>query len=303
MRRAEREHWNCTFTVYSRNALSQQLCRRKFPKARYILGDIRDTQLLRVALTGHETVIHTAAFKHVVEAEHNVSETIAVNVGGSQSLLDAARDASVSRIIGISTDKAVDPHSVYGLSKALMERLFGEAVSLAQYARTYEPLCVLCRYGNVVGSTGSIVTVFQEQLARDKHLTLTDPKMTRYYMSADEAVDLILYAALQGKTGHIYIPTKIRALALDRLVNYVFPTGVAKEYIGRRPGENMHEKLLSPIEGMWVLPSKNTQYLELPTPLQRIRATDRVGMTLSSESAEEMTQDDFLQLIADAVTI
>src|SRR3990167_9075800 len=143
-------------TVYSRDEAKQEACHRRDRFARYVLGDVRDQERLAVAMAGHDAVVHAAALKVIPAAEVNAAECIAVNIGGSQSVVAAARRAGVRRVVGISTDKAVSPVNVYGATKMAMERLFSESSGAeAEFA------CV--RYGNVIGSTGSVIPLFKRQ--------------------------------------------------------------------------------------------------------------------------------------------
>jgi UDP-N-acetylglucosamine 4,6-dehydratase len=156
MRRAKAENWETEFVIYSRDEYKQALCKRKFPNATYILGDVRDTDRLSIAMSSCSMAIHAAALKYVPEAERNISECLAVNVGGTQSAIRAAHLADISTLVLISTDKATEPQNTYGLSKALAERLMLEA------SRDYDDtVFATCRYGNVIGSTGSVVPVFK----------------------------------------------------------------------------------------------------------------------------------------------
>lgn len=242
LRRAYREGWNCEFTVFSRDEQKQDLCKRRYPSTRFILGDIRDFERLKLAMAGHNIVIHAGALKYIPEAEFNVNECIAVNVDGSRCVLKAAREAPVPTLIGISTDKASQPINVYGMSKALMERLFGEAAS--QFQSLGHTSFHTVRYGNVVGSTGSVIPVFLRQLEEKGHITVTNPEMTRFWISVDEAIDLILIAAQDdsGINGSCIIP-KPRAMKLGELA-LALAGEDAIQIIGSRPGEKIHEDLL-----------------------------------------------------------
>lgn len=287
LRQAQSEGWSASFTLYSRGEYNQFLCRKKFPNARYVLGDIRDEERLTLALAGHDLCIHTAAVKSVPGAEANVSECCSVNIGGTLAVISAARKAKVEKVVSISTDKSCLPETAYGFTKALLERLMGEAAVQGVGDTQY----VTVRYGNVVGSSGSVVPLFKQQFEQSGVVTITDPAMTRFWMPANEAVDLIVYAALHGESGHIYIPSPM-ALSLDALVSYVLPEA-NRQIIGLRPGEKMHEKLLTYEESKWLQP-ESLNYYDLPTPLLRKYETNARPFEISSETAERMRPEDFI---------
>lgn len=241
LRRAEREHWNARFTIYSRDEHKQAAVKRRFPDIRCVLGDVRDLDRLQAVMPGHDVVVHAAAVKFIPEAEFNVLETIDVNVEGSRIVAMAAASSGVGSVVGISTDKAAAPLNTYGLTKALMERVFGEAASwgITRFS------CV--RYGNVVSSSGSVVRTFRRQLQEDGRVQVTHADMTRFWLSADEAVDLIATAnALAGRdpgfpAGGVLVP-RCAAMAIIDLARVV--AGEAPvDVVGLRPGEKMHETL------------------------------------------------------------
>ena len=235
-RRAAHENWPCTFTAYSRDEEKQFRLRSRWPHIRCILGDVRNAERLELAMAGHETVIHTAAVKYIPEAEFNAAECLAINTGGAQAVISAARKAGVRKVIGISTDKACQPVNVYGCSKMAMERLFAEA-------STPEITFTCVRYGNVIGSTGSVIPLFRQQARELGKVTLTDPKMTRFWMSVDEAIDLILLALNNPPSpGAIFIPL-VRSMKMGDVVLAAVGE-VPVDIIGLRPGEKMHERLL-----------------------------------------------------------
>ena len=238
------------FTIYSRDEAKQAPVRAEFPEHNYILGDVRDLDHLTTAIMGHDIVIHAAAFKYVPQAETQVGQATAVNVTGSMNVATAAIRARVERVVGISTDKACRAINVYGLTKRVMERLFQEADTITDTAF----YCV--RYGNVIGSTGSVIPLFIRQ-AKEGRITLTDRGMTRFWLSVDKAVDLV-FTALEDYThaghagrGSILVP---RLAATDMEVVAQACAQVAGipqpkyETIGHRHGEKVHEDLLAPEE-------------------------------------------------------
>ena len=253
LRHAEQLDWQ--ITVYSRDETIQDEARRRYPQARYILGDVRDISRLALAMVGHDYVIHAAAMKYIPEAEINASECFSVNIGGAESVIAAARQAGVERAVGISTDKACQPVNSYGASKFVMERLFAEASTPNTQFN-----CV--RYGNVVGSTGSVIPLFRWQYETHGRVTVTDPNMTRFWMGVDEAINLIL-TALEDKTppGAIVIPL-VKAMKMSEVVLAAVGE-VPVDIIGIRPGEKMHERLLHFEESVRVV-QRDDDFLLLP---------------------------------------
>jgi UDP-N-acetylglucosamine 4,6-dehydratase len=247
MKRAEEEGWDCSFTVYSRDEYKQDLCRYKYPSATYILGDIRDAERLSVAMAGHDLVIHAGALKYVPEAEVNVSEALSINALGSKVVRDVALRLRVPKLIGISTDKAVNPINVYGMTKALMERLWFEHIDAELPTQ-----CVLVRYGNVIGSTGSVIPLFKRQLESGGSVKLTDPKMTRFWLTWRDAVDLVVEAAACG--GGTMILPQPRAMNMRDLANTVCAmqgySSQCIDIIGTRLGEKQHEELITVKESL-----------------------------------------------------
>src|SRR5512138_1198683 len=167
-------------TVYSRDEVKQGYLRKRFPDVRFMLGDVRDYDRLLLAMRGHDAVIHAAAYKQVPSAEANVDEAIATNVVGSLNVARAAVHSGVAQVVGISTDKACAPINAYGETKALMEKLFQQADGWGDTMFN----CV--RYGNVLGSRGSVVPLFLEQISNGDKYTLTDPDMTRFWMTLEQ---------------------------------------------------------------------------------------------------------------------
>ena len=207
------------------------------PRVRYFVGDVRDRNRLMRAFKGVDIVIHAAAMKHVHIAEYNPMEAIRTNIDGAANVIDAAIDRGVERVIALSTDKAASPINLYGATKLCMEKLIIAANSYAGEGGTRFDLV---RYGNVVGSMGSVVPLFQRQLAEGQ-LTLTEPTMTRFWIGMDRTVDLVLLALKEGRGGEIFIP-KLPACTVATLASALAP-GVEQRIIGIRPGEKVHESL------------------------------------------------------------
>lgn len=225
-------------TVYSRDEYKQFQCRQRWPSVNYVLGDVLNVDRLCNVLNWvkPDVVVHTAAVKFIPEAELNVNECIEVNVLGTRNVLQAVGyTPSVEKCVVISTDKACQPANVYGASKMLAERLVGE------FARYYKDSCkyTACRYGNVIGSTGSVIPLFQEQAAVKHEITVTDPDMTRYWITVDQAVQLI-QDSMDADSGDVLIPTPA-AMHIGDIASLF---GVPVKIVGPRPGEKKHEQLL-----------------------------------------------------------
>jgi UDP-N-acetylglucosamine 4,6-dehydratase len=208
------------------------------------LGDIRDLERLRFAMSGVDVVFHTAALKHVGLGEYNPFEVVRTNLEGLNNIIRAALDHEVGRVVFTSSDKAVNPTNVMGASKMMGERL----VSAANEIRgTRRSRFSAVRFGNVVGSRGSVIPIFASQLLRGEELTLTDEGMTRYVMTIDEAASLVLQAADRAQGGEVFV-TKMKALSVVDLayaVGEVIGRDVQIRRIGARPGEKLYEELIS----------------------------------------------------------
>ena len=205
--------------IYSRDEWKQVMMRSEIPdkRLRFLIGDVRDKERLKRALEGIDIVFHTAALKHVPVAEYNPFEFIKTNVNGTQNVIDAGIDNEVELILGIGTDKAVSPLNTYGATKLLMDRLM---VSANYYRGNRRTKSVCVRYGNVLGSRGSIVPILYNQIMRNEKITITDPKMTRYNITMNQAIDLVFRASKEGKGGEIFVP-KLKAYKVEDIKNAI----------------------------------------------------------------------------------
>lgn len=241
--RGLREQWDVTFTVLSRNETRMAQFRKQFPEVRCEIGDVRDLAWLATIMPGHDVCIHAAAIKQVPTAEVNVRETVLTNVVGSQNVAMACVEAGVKRVVGISTDKACQPTTIYGNTKALMEGLFREADGWSP-----DTDFILVRYGNVLRSNASVVPLFERQIAEDKPFTVTRRDMTRFWLSMPQAIDLVLDAMKWDDTGVVLVP-KPWAMAMEDLCKALDPKRQIVE-IGIRPGEKIHEQLVNSSESL-----------------------------------------------------
>ena len=225
--------------VYSRDELKQFEMQQKFnqPCMRYFIGDVRDEARLLHAMEGVDYVVHAAARKQVPAAEYNPMECIKTNVGGAQNVINAALYAKVKKVIALSTDKAANPVNLYGATKLCSDKLFTAANN---FVGAKETRFSVVRYGNVVGSRGSVVPFFRRLAAEGaKELPITDPRMTRFWLRLEDGVDFVLksFARMQG--GEIFIP-KIPSMRITDLAEAIAP-GMPTKVIGIRPGEKLHE--------------------------------------------------------------
>lgn len=207
------------------------------PALQSMVGDIRDRNRLRQALEGVGLVLHTAAMKHVPIAEDNPSEAVRTNIEGTMNLIDAARDAKVSRVIAHSTDKAVEPACIYGATKLVMEKLLIRANIESDRSG---PNFDIVRHGNLVGSRGSVIPLFQKQMKTGK-LTVTDPDMTRFWIDGNSLISIVHRTIQDGLGGEIFIPN-LPSCNLDTLVKAINRDATV-EIIGARQGEKLHEAL------------------------------------------------------------
>ena len=234
--------------IYSRNESKQVEMQAKMtdPRLRFLIGDVRDLERLTRAVEDVDIVIHAAALKHVPIVEYNPFEAIKTNVLGSQNVIDACLRENVETVICVGTDKAVSPLNTYGATKHLMEKLFVTASNYVNPVR-YKTKFLAVRYGNVLGSSNSVIPKFIEQIQSGKNITITDPNMTRFTITMDQAVNLILTAIKKGHGGEIFIP-KLKAYNLDTLKNAILDIlkkSVKTEKIPVRQGEKFHESLIN----------------------------------------------------------
>jgi UDP-N-acetylglucosamine 4,6-dehydratase len=229
--------------IYSRDELKQFQMRSQFqdnPRLRWFIGDVRDRDRLNRALHGVEFVIHTAALKQVDTGEYNPMEFIKTNVLGSQNVIEASIDAGVKKVVALSTDKASSPINLYGATKLTADKLF---VAANNYSIPYGTAFCVVRYGNVMGSRGSVIPFFQQLAKAGKPLPLTDVRMTRFWISLQSAVQFVMNSFDLMSGGELYVP-RIPSMKLVDLADAIAP-GSPIEEIGMRPGEKLHEEMIS----------------------------------------------------------
>lgn len=228
--------------VYSRDEFKQDDLAKEYEgdkRLRFLIGDVRDRERLRRAGDGCEIIVHAAALKHVPILEYNPFEAVKTNILGSQNVIDAAIDNGVKKLLFISSDKAVSPVNLYGATKMVAEKIFVDAHA---YAGGKNTIIGVVRYGNVMGSRGSVVPLFIKQ-SKDGVVTLTDERMTRFWITLEQGVEFVLTSLSAMDGGEIFVP-KIPSIKVMDLVGAIAP-GAKVKTIGIRPGEKIHESLIS----------------------------------------------------------
>ena len=293
--------------VFSRDELKQFEMMEKFPSEkfpiRYFLGDVRDLERLRRAMRGVDIVVHAAAYKHVPAAEYNPFEFVKTNILGAQNVIEASLDAGVQQVVALSTDKACNPINLYGATKLASDKMF---VAANTYSGFEGPKFSVVRYGNVVGSRGSVIPFFMNQVAKGE-LTITDPEMTRFWITLDEAVRMVWRALSVSKGGEIYV-SKIPSMNIVDLADVIAPN-LPKKIIGIRPGEKLHECMISEDDSRYtfefdgyyaILPAINNWY-------QDVVRNDKgkivpLNFRYSSEiNPQKLSKDDLKKLLGNYV--
>jgi len=235
-----------TIRIFSRDELKQVEMQSeiKDDRLRFFIGDVRDKERLSRALEDVNIVIHAAALKQMPVAEYNAFEAVKTNIIGTQNIIESCLDKNIETALAIGTDKAVSPVNTYGATKLLMERLF---VSANFYKGNHRTKFLCVRYGNVLGSRGSIVPVFSNQIKSGKKITITDPSMTRFTITMKDALELILRSLKNGVGGEVFVP-KLHAYRVGDIKDAIIDlthTKTETEIISIRPGEKIHESLIS----------------------------------------------------------
>lgn len=235
--------------IFSRDELKQHEMRMVFddPSLRYFIGDVRDQERLYRAMSGVDIVVHAAALKQVPSCEYNPFEAIKTNIWGAKNVVDAAIDQGVKKAMALSSDKAVNPINLYGATKLCAEKLFVQGNS---YSGERGPRFSCTRYGNVVSSRGSVIPVFERQRECGK-ITITDERMTRFWITLEQGVRFVIRCVEQMRGGEVFVP-KIPSMRIMDLAKAVTP-GCEIEFIGIRPGEKLHEVLISRDESRYTL--------------------------------------------------
>jgi len=236
-----KEHNPKSVRIYDNRELAQVEMERKFKdlRLRFFIGDVRDIKRLNRAMSGVDIVVHAAALKHVPICEYNPIEAVKTNIDGAINVIDVAINNSVEKVINISTDKAVQPVNLYGATKMVAEKLFVQANS---YTGAKKTIFSCSRYGNVVGSSGSVIPLFEEQKEKGE-ITITDENMTRFWVTLEKGAQFVVKCIEKMKGGEIFVP-KIPSMKIIDLADAIAP-GSAKKITGIRPGEKLHETLIT----------------------------------------------------------
>lgn len=293
--------------IFSRNEIKQIEMEHEFEdesRLRFLIGDVRDKDRLSKAMEGVDVVFHTAALKHVPIVEYNPFEAIKTNVIGTQNVIDASHKENVEIAVGIGTDKAVSPVNIYGATKLLTEKLF---VSAKNYVDTkkYKTKFLAIRYGNVLGSSGSVLPKFAQQILDNKQISITHPEMTRFTITMKDALDFILNSIKNSKGSETFVP-KLSAYNIMDLKDALFSILGDCEYkISKiRPGERMNEILLNKLEMTYSINNEN-QFVLFPPELfpsepelkyPNFKTIDE-PYEYSSDMAQKLTVDQIKALI------
>lgn len=243
---ALKEYTPKSIRVYDNREHAMVEMERKFndDRLRFFIGDVRDKDRLMRAMNGADIVVHAAAIKHVPICEYNPIEAIKTNVDGAINVIDAAINNGVEKVINISTDKAVQPVNLYGATKMVAEKLFVQANS---YSGGKSPFFSCSRYGNVIGSSGSVIPLFKEQKEKGE-VTITHQDMTRFWITLEDGVKFVIRCIERMKGGEVFVP-KIPSMKITDLARAIAPEASHK-IIGLRPGEKLHEMLLTAEESL-----------------------------------------------------
>lgn len=248
--------------IFSRDELKQYEVRNMFnddPRLRWFIGDIRDEHRLRRAMHEIDYVVHAAALKQVDTAEYNPFEFVKTNVLGSQNVIETAMDAGVKKVVALSTDKASSPINLYGATKLTADKLF---ICGNHYAANYPTRFSVVRYGNVMGSRGSVIPKFRALAERGESLPITDLRMTRFFITLPQAVQFVLDSFEMMQGGELYVP-RIPSMKITDLAQAVAP-GAKMHEIGLRPGEKLHEEMISAEEGRRAIQVSDDRYVIQP---------------------------------------
>ncbi|NKB17245.1 MAG: UDP-N-acetylglucosamine 4,6-dehydratase (inverting) [Pseudanabaena sp. CRU_2_10] len=293
--------------VYSRDELKQYEMSQEFdsPIMRYFIGDVRDRDRIQLAMRGVDYVIHAAALKHIPIAEYNPMECIKTNIDGSNNVINASLECGVKKVIALSTDKAVNPINLYGATKLAADKLFVAANNIAGDLITR---FAVVRYGNVVGSRGSVVPFFQKLVMEGaQEIPITDPRMTRFWITLQQGVDLVLNSFQRMQGGEIFVP-KIPSMKMTDLAAALAPN-ITLKIIGIRPGEKLHEAMC-PVEVAHITLEFSDHYVIAPTieyPYStdyKCNALGEIGSPVASDfqyssetNTEWMTGEDLLYML------
>ena len=282
--------------------MSRTFSVERYPCMRYFIGDVRDVDRLELAMRDVDYVVHAAAMKHVPLAEYNPFECVMTNIHGAENVVKAALRKGVKRVIALSTDKAANPINLYGATKLAADKIFIAANNLAGAGGTEFSVV---RYGNVIGSRGSVIPFFRQLIAEDMpHLPITDERMTRFWITLDQGVQFVLSCLRMMRGGEVFVP-KIPSMRIVDVARCLAP-GKPIEVIGIRPGENLHEVMVPADEARATL-DHGDRYIVLPTFMASPDAVYRAAgaspvkndFSYASDSNEEwLSGDELTEMVA-----
>ena len=293
--------------IFSRNENKQVTMESEFndDRLRFLIGDVRDLPRLERALEGIDIVFHAAALKHVPVIEYNPFEAINTNVIGSRNVVEACLSEDVSKVVGVGTDKAVSPLNTYGATKLLMEKIFTTASNYLDKDK-HKTKFISLRYGNVLGSSGSVIPKFINQIKSNKKITITDPGMTRFSITMDEAIDFILDSTIHGHGSEVFIP-KLRSYKIDdvKIVLQELLGNTGEEKIPVRQGEKFHETLINIDETRTTLESES-KYIILQNKLSEQEINERypgykkmiLSKPYSSDNVERIPMNELKDILS-----
>ena len=301
-----------TIRIFSRNENKQITMESEFKddRLRFLLGDVRDYSRLLRAMEDIDIVFHAAALKHVPKIEYNPFESIKTNVIGSQNVIDNSLKQDVEKVICVGTDKAVSPLNTYGATKLLMEKLFVSANNYVNPEK-HRTKFVAVRYGNVLGSSGSVIPKFIDLIKKGKPISITDPNMTRFTITMDEALEFILNATETGKGSEIFIP-KLKSYEMSTLTQTLEELlgEIKQEITGIRPGEKLHETLINNdemrytwnVNDMYMLTNPHQELFNTKELSERYNGIEKVNelTTYSSDVAEKITKNELKEKITNS---
>lgn len=286
--RRKRDGWTGKMTVFSTDTTKHSKMKQDYPDIQYICGDIRNPESVYMSMAGADCVIHLAAVKVIPVSEWQVLDTIDVNVNGSVVVAQTALHLGVKIVVGVSTDKAAHPCNMYGATKKLMEGIFCECNRMNSQTKFY-----LTRSGNVLESTGSVIEAWRKAVERGEKIQITDPSMTRFWLSPAQAIQVILDALETNMPGCVYVP-RMPALSIGKLAQYTIGSHPA-QYIPIRPGEKMHEELVTIEETDRTIETQK-YFLIGPSTGGKVSQPSNV---YASNLAAELTRDELLRLLED----
>jgi UDP-N-acetylglucosamine 4,6-dehydratase len=258
--------------IFSRDEMKQWDMQQEFsdPRLRFFIGNVRDSDRLHRALDNVDYIVHAAATKIVPTAEYNPFECIKTNVNGAMNVIDCSINQKVKKVVALSTDKASNPVNLYGASKLCSDKLF---VAGNAYSGEHKTTFSVVRYGNVIGSRGSVIPFFKK-LAPSGVLTITDERMTRFMITLPQAVELVWLSFQESHGGEIFVP-KIPSMTINQIADAV-DDKAQKKIIGIRPGEKLHEQMICPEDATYTFEYEN-YYKILPNLYQTASDANRIG--------------------------